>query len=90
MKRWANSGLVAARGIAMLSSQTIVPVGGNDAVSVGAVAGAMVSVHVLIGIGEGIITGLAVGAVMAMRPDLVHGARGRLPVLELRTPEPVA
>jgi cobalt/nickel transport system permease protein len=51
-------------------------VGGNDAISVGAVAGAMVSVHVLIGIGEGIITALAVGAVMAMRPDLVYGARG--------------
>ena len=36
----------------------------------------MVGVHALIGIGEGIITALAVGAVMAMRPDLVYGARG--------------
>jgi cobalt/nickel transport system permease protein len=51
-------------------------VGGNDAVSVAAVAGSMVGVHVLIGIGEGIITALAVGAVVATRPDLVHGARG--------------
>lgn len=51
-------------------------VGGNDAVSVGGVAGAMIGVHVLIGIGEGVITALAVGSVMAMRPDLVHGARG--------------
>ena len=33
---------------------------------------------------------LAVSSVVAARPDLVHGARGRLPVLELRTPEPVA
>ena len=49
--------------------------GGNDAVSVGSVAGAMIGVHVLIGIGEGIITALAVGSVMAMRPDLVYGAR---------------
>jgi cobalt/nickel transport system permease protein len=48
--------------------------GGNDAVSVGSVAGAMIGVHVLIGIGEGIITALAVGSVMAMRPDLVYGA----------------
>jgi cobalt/nickel transport system permease protein len=32
-------------------------------------------VHVLIGIGEGVITALAVGAVIALRPDLVHGAR---------------
>ena len=36
----------------------------------------MVGVHALIGIGEGIITALAVGSVMAMRPDLVYGARG--------------
>jgi cobalt/nickel transport system permease protein len=35
----------------------------------------MVGVHVLIGIGEGIITGLVVGAVLASRPDLVVGAR---------------
>jgi cobalt/nickel transport system permease protein len=51
-------------------------IGGNDAVSVGAVLGSMVGVHVLIGIGEGVITALAVGAVMATRPDLVYGARG--------------
>ena len=51
-------------------------IGGNDVVSVGAVLGSMVGVHVLIGIGEGIITALAVGAVMAARPDLVYGARG--------------
>jgi cobalt/nickel transport system permease protein len=51
-------------------------IGGNDAVSIGAVAGSMIGVHVLIGIGEGLITGIAVGAVMATRPDLVYGARG--------------
>ena len=51
-------------------------VGGNDAVSIGAVAASMIGVHALIGIGEGIITALAVGAVMATRPDLVYGARG--------------
>jgi cobalt/nickel transport system permease protein len=50
-------------------------VGGNDAVSVRAVAASMIGVHVLIGIGEGLITAVAVGAVMATRPDLVHGAR---------------
>jgi cobalt/nickel transport system permease protein len=51
-------------------------IGGNDAVSLASVTGAMVGVHALIGIGEGIITALAVGAVMATRPDLVYGARG--------------
>jgi cobalt/nickel transport system permease protein len=43
--------------------------------------------HVLIGLGEGAITVLAVGSVVAARPDLVYGARGRMPALELRTPE---
>ncbi|HLV89888.1 MAG TPA: energy-coupling factor ABC transporter permease [Acidimicrobiia bacterium] len=37
---------------------------------------AMVGVHVLIGIGEAVISALAVGAVLASRPDLVHGAKG--------------
>jgi cobalt/nickel transport system permease protein len=54
--------------------------GGNDAVSVGTVAGAMIGVHALIGIGEGIITATAIGAVMSMRPDLVYGARGLQPL----------
>jgi len=36
---------------------------------------AMVGVHVFIGIGEGIISALAVGAVLASRPDLVYGAQ---------------
>jgi cobalt/nickel transport system permease protein len=34
-----------------------------------------VGVHVLIGVGEGVITALVVGAVLATRPDLVWGAR---------------
>jgi cobalt/nickel transport system permease protein len=34
----------------------------------------MVGVHALIGIGEGVITALTVGAVLATRPDLVYGA----------------
>ncbi|MGI8575207.1 MAG: energy-coupling factor ABC transporter permease [Egibacteraceae bacterium] len=39
------------------------------------VFGAMVGVHLLIGIGEALISALAVGAVLAARPDLVFGAR---------------
>jgi cobalt/nickel transport system permease protein len=45
----------------------------------------MTGVHSLIGLGEGIITALTIGAVMAVRPDLVHGARHIAPVVELRT-----
>lgn len=59
-------------------------IGGNGAASVGTVAAAMVGVHILIGIGEGVITAMAVGSVLAVRPDLVWGARelGRHPVAE--------
>ncbi|HEX6946448.1 MAG TPA: energy-coupling factor ABC transporter permease [Acidimicrobiia bacterium] len=40
------------------------------------VFGAMVGIHALIGIGEAVISSIAVGAVLASRPDLVHGAAG--------------
>jgi cobalt/nickel transport system permease protein len=50
-------------------------IGGTGGASAGAVAAAMVGVHALIGIGEGVITALTVSAVLATRPDLVHGAR---------------
>lgn len=39
------------------------------------VFGSMVGVHLLIGIGEGTISAMAVGAVLASRPDLVYGVR---------------
>ncbi len=47
-------------------------VGGVDPVLV---FQSMVGVHALIGIGEGLITAAAIGAVLAARPDLVTGAR---------------
>ncbi|UJB42430.1 energy-coupling factor ABC transporter permease [Streptomyces sp. A1-5] len=59
--------------------------GGTTDVPIGKVFTAMVGVHVLIGIGEAVITALTVGAVIAVRPDLVHGARGLTRPLELRT-----
>ncbi|GAA3499946.1 energy-coupling factor ABC transporter permease [Streptomyces prasinosporus] len=59
-------------------------VGGTTDVSIGKVATAMVGVHVLIGVGEAVITALTVGAVLAVRPDLVHGARGIRQRLKLR------
>ncbi|MBK6018490.1 energy-coupling factor ABC transporter permease [Streptomyces sp. MBT53] len=58
--------------------------GGTTDVSLGKVAGAMIGVHVLIGIGEAAITALTVGAVIAVRPDLVYGARGLEQRLKLR------
>lgn len=57
--------------------------GGVGVVSTGAVASAMLGVHTLIGLGEGVITALVVGAVMATRPDLVWGAAQLLPKTQL-------
>ncbi|MDT0610017.1 energy-coupling factor ABC transporter permease [Streptomyces lancefieldiae] len=59
-------------------------IGGTTDVSIGKVATAMVGVHVLIGVGEAAITALTVGAVIAVRPDLVYGARGLRQRLKLR------
>ncbi|MFJ9537182.1 energy-coupling factor ABC transporter permease [Streptomyces sp. NPDC101225] len=59
-------------------------IGGTTDIAVGKVATAMIGVHVLIGIGEAAITALTVGAVVAVRPDLVYGARGLQRRLKLR------
>ncbi|MCX4981422.1 energy-coupling factor ABC transporter permease [Streptomyces sp. NBC_00572] len=59
-------------------------IGGTTDVPVSKVLTAMVGVHVLIGIGEAVITMLTVGAVVAVRPDLVYGARGLTAPLKLR------
>ncbi|MFD3654120.1 energy-coupling factor ABC transporter permease [Streptomyces sp. NPDC058620] len=62
----------------------IYAVGGTTDIPIGKVLTAMVGVHVLIGIGEAVITALTVGAVIAVRPDLVHGARSLAAPLKLR------
>ncbi|EFE75238.1 energy-coupling factor ABC transporter permease [Streptomyces filamentosus] len=53
-------------------------IGGTTDIPIGKVFTAMVGVHVPIGIGEAVITALTVGAVLAVRPDLVHGVQGSL------------
>ena len=58
-------------------------IGGTADIPLDNLATAMVGVHVLIGIGEGVITFLAVGAIIAVRPDLVYGARRVLARREL-------
>ncbi|MFJ4006704.1 energy-coupling factor ABC transporter permease [Streptomyces sp. NPDC090023] len=62
----------------------IYAIGGTTDVSIAKVATAMIGVHVLIGIGEAVITALTVAAVVAVRPDLVYGARGLRQKLHLR------
>jgi cobalt/nickel transport system permease protein len=79
-----RSAAVAAAGVAALCAPVLASfmfaieyaIGGNGAASVGKVATAMIGVHALIGIGEGIITAMTVSAVLATRPDLVYGTRG--------------
>jgi cobalt/nickel transport system permease protein len=73
------SGIGAGFGVVLGSLAFAVQyaVGGTGGASVAAVTSAMVGVHALIGIGEGIITALTVSTVLATRPDLVHGAPRR-------------
>ncbi len=77
-----HRGIVVAGGIAAgisvpLAAMGFVAqyaIGGASTVSVSAIFTAMLGTHLLIGIGEGIITALVLGAVVASRPDLVYGA----------------
>lgn len=48
-------------------------IGGVGGAPIGTVFSAMTGVHTLIGIGEGLITATALGAVLGVRPDLVEG-----------------
>ena len=59
-------------------------IGANSTFSLTAVFTGMMSTHVLIGIGEAVITAFSVTAVMASRPDLVYGYRGTKQQLEIR------
>ncbi|MGW4238588.1 energy-coupling factor ABC transporter permease [Streptomyces sp. NPDC004749] len=71
-----------------LAFTLIYAVGGTTDLPIGKVLTAMVGVHVLIGVGEAAITALTVGAVIAVRPDLVYGARGLTAPLKLRVGGP--
>jgi cobalt/nickel transport system permease protein len=59
-------------------------VGGETGLPPGALMVSMLGWHTLIGVGEALITSLTVGAVVAVRPDLVYAARGLRPALRLR------
>lgn len=77
-----SKGVVVAAGIAAgiavpLAAMGFVAqfaIGGTSDVSLGTVFAAMLGTHLLIGIGEGFITAMVIGAVMRSRPDLVYGA----------------
>jgi cobalt/nickel transport system permease protein len=75
-------GVIGSTGLAAWASVVMAAIGfaiqwlfgATAPVAFDVVFGAMVGVHALIGIGEAIISALAVGAVLASRPDLVFGA----------------
>ncbi|WP_174521776.1 MULTISPECIES: energy-coupling factor ABC transporter permease [unclassified Pseudonocardia] len=61
-------------------------IGGAGGATLGTVFALMGGLHVLIGIGEGVITAATVGAVAAVRPDLVYLLRGTSVPLARRSP----
>jgi len=63
---------------AALGFTVLFAIGGTAPVPIGTVASAMIGWHVLIGIGEALITGLVVRSVVSVRPDLVYGAQPAL------------
>jgi cobalt/nickel transport system permease protein len=67
---------------AALAFSVLYEIGGATPLPFQTVTTAMVGVHAVIGLGEAAITGLAVLSIVAVRPDLVHGAR---PSLTART-----
>jgi cobalt/nickel transport system permease protein len=84
-RRWfppTTGGVVGAAGLAAWSSVVMSSIafsiewlfGATAPIPFDDVLFAMVGVHVLIGVGEGVITSLAIGAVLVSRSDLVFGA----------------
>ncbi len=77
-----RTGVLTAAGVAAFLSVpaaavafvALFAVGGVADVPLGAVLAAMGGVHLLIGIGEAVITVAVLTAVLSVRPDLVHGA----------------
>ncbi|RZS34218.1 cobalt/nickel transport system permease protein [Herbihabitans rhizosphaerae] len=93
LARRSRAGLVGVAFVAAFVNTVVASAGfvlefaiGGDAggVSFGGVAGTVLGVHCLIGIGEGVITALTVGAVASVRPDLVYLLRGNEKPLEIR------
>jgi cobalt/nickel transport system permease protein len=87
------AGIAAGISVPLAAAAFVVEyaIGGTGGASVGTVLAAMVGVHTLIGIGEGIITALTVGVVLGVRPDLVHGASDlQAPLVLGSSPGPAA
>jgi cobalt/nickel transport system permease protein len=86
-----RTGVLAAAGVGAFLSVPVAALvfvvlfaaGGVADVPVGTVAATMGGIHLLIGIGEALITVAVLAAVLAVRPDLVWGARSLRTATEL-------
>lgn len=85
--RFTNRGHLAVARTAAIAAAISLPLaalgfvveywlGGTVSISTSRMLIAALGTHALIGIGEGVITGLVVAAVLRSRPDLVYGAPG--------------
>jgi cobalt/nickel transport system permease protein len=61
--------------VAALAFTGLYAIGGTVDIPLGKLAAAMVGWHILVGLGESIITAAVLSAVVATRPDLVYAAR---------------
>jgi cobalt/nickel transport system permease protein len=68
---------------AALAFTGLYSVGGAVEIPIGQLATAMVGWHILVGLGEAVITAAVLSAVVATRPDLVYAARHLQPELVL-------
>jgi cobalt/nickel transport system permease protein len=92
LARRSRKGLLATAFVAALVNTVVAAlafvleyaIGGAGGASLGTVIALMLGLHVLIGIGEGIITAATVGAVATVRPDLVYLLRGHAAPLQVR------
>lgn len=87
-----RAGVVAASAVAAFLSvpaaaaafTAMYAIGATSTIPVGTVLTAMVGVHLLIGLGEAAITAATIASVLAVRPDLVRGARHLRQEVQLR------
>ncbi|MDQ3357957.1 MAG: energy-coupling factor ABC transporter permease [Actinomycetota bacterium] len=76
------AGLVSVP-VAALAFVGLFAIGGLAPVPLDTLTTAMLGWHTAIGLGEGLVTALVVSSVLAVRPDLVHAARGYQPAQDL-------
>ncbi len=80
-RRWAVTVAVFLAGLASVVASAVAfsieyALGGQGGAPLGSVLAAMTSVHLVIGVGEGLISALIVGALMRVRPDVAVGVGG--------------